>query len=280
MVRPDQQRHRLRGDAAARRRHAHHLRRRDRRQALRAGAGRAQRGAGRGRPAEEPVHQPRLLRAENAAHQHHRLQRAAVASRASATLNDKQREYSATSPPRRSTLLAIIDDILDLATIDAGALELKLAPVEVRGGHRRGRPRRARAAPRAHASHLDIRVAEDASEFIADEARVRQVLYNLLVQRHRLLQARRHHTASAAWREAGMMAFAVEDQGVGIPKEQQGARVRAVREPQPGLQATAAPASGSRSSRAWWSCTAAPCRWNPSPARARASPCASPSAAS
>ena len=31
------------------------------------------------------------------------------------------------------TLLAIIDDILDLATIDAGTFELKLAPVKVRG---------------------------------------------------------------------------------------------------------------------------------------------------
>ena len=28
--------------------------------------------------------------------------------------------------------------------------------------------------------NLDIRIAEDAVEFIADEARVRQVLYNLL----------------------------------------------------------------------------------------------------
>ena len=36
---------------------------------------------------------------------------------------------------------------------------------------------------------LDIAVADDATEFIADEARVRQVLYNLLVERGRLLQA-------------------------------------------------------------------------------------------
>ena len=47
--------------AASRRRHAHHLRRRHRFQALRARADRAQRGAGGGRPAQEPVHQPCLL---------------------------------------------------------------------------------------------------------------------------------------------------------------------------------------------------------------------------
>ena len=47
-------------------------------QALRARPARAQRGAGGQRPAQEPVHRPRLLRAEDAADQHHRLLGAAV----------------------------------------------------------------------------------------------------------------------------------------------------------------------------------------------------------
>ena len=77
MIAPRPERDRLRRRAAARRRDAHHLRRRHRLQALRADADRAQRGARRRRSPQEPVHQPRLLRAANAAHQHHRLQRAA-----------------------------------------------------------------------------------------------------------------------------------------------------------------------------------------------------------
>ncbi|MGL1446852.1 sensor histidine kinase, partial [Vibrio parahaemolyticus] len=46
-------------------------------------------------------------------------------------LNPKQREYLSDITSSSKSLLAIIDDILDLATIDAGAVELKLAPLPV-----------------------------------------------------------------------------------------------------------------------------------------------------
>ena len=134
-------------------------------------------------------------------------------------LNSKQREYLNDISASSRTLLAIINDILDLATIDAGALELKLAPVRVAAVVEtavlgvRDRANRARL-------NLDIRVAQDADEFVADEARVRQVLYNLLS--NAIGFSKPSDTISiSAWREAGMMAFAVEDRGVGIPKEQQ-----------------------------------------------------------
>ena len=58
------------------------------------------------------------------------------------------------------------------------------------------------------------------SEFIADESRVRQVLYNLLS--NAIGFSKPGDTISVSvWREAGMMAFTVEDKGVGIPKDQQ-----------------------------------------------------------
>jgi signal transduction histidine kinase len=117
------------------------------------------------------------------------------------------------------TLLAIIDDILDLIIIDSGALELKLAPVKVASivdaavlGVR-DRATRARL-------NLDIRIADDAQEFIADEARVRQVLYNLLSNAIGFSKPGDSVSVSV-WREAGMVAFAVQDRGVGIPKEEQ-----------------------------------------------------------
>lgn len=134
-------------------------------------------------------------------------------------LNDKQREYLSDISASSRTLLAIINDILDLTTLDAGALELKLAPVRVADlvdaavlGVR-DRANRARL-------NIDIRIADDATEFIADEARVRQVLYNLLSNAIGFSKPGDNIWVSV-WRDAGMMAFAVEDQGVGIPKDDQ-----------------------------------------------------------
>ncbi len=134
-------------------------------------------------------------------------------------LNGKQREYLNDISASSRTLLAIINDILDLATIDAGALELKLSPVRVSNVVDtavlgvRDRANRARL-------NLDIRIAEDAVEFVADESRVRQVLYNLLS--NAIGFSKPGDTISiSAWREGDMMAFTVEDKGVGIPKEQQ-----------------------------------------------------------
>ncbi len=134
-------------------------------------------------------------------------------------LTRKQREYLNDILSSSSTLLAIIDDILDLITIDAGARELKLTPVKVAGIVEsavlgvRDRASRERL-------NIDIRVDDDAQEFIADEQRVRQVLYNLLSNAIGFSRPGDTVTVSA-WREAGMMAFAVEDQGLGIPKEEQ-----------------------------------------------------------
>lgn len=134
-------------------------------------------------------------------------------------LNNKQREYLSDISASSTTLLAIINDILDLTTIDAGALELKLAPVTVAGLVDSAvlgvRDRAARAR-----LNLDIRIADDTLEFIADEARVRQVLYNLLSNAIGFSNVG-DSVVISVWREAGMMAFAVEDQGVGIPKEDQ-----------------------------------------------------------
>ena len=93
MVRPDGSDHRLRGDAAARRRDAADLRRRDGCQALRAGAGRAQRGARRRRPHEE--------RSSSATCPTSCARRSPTSSASAScsanphigALNDKQREY-------------------------------------------------------------------------------------------------------------------------------------------------------------------------------------------
>ncbi len=133
-------------------------------------------------------------------------------------LNDKQREYVADIMSSSKTLLAIIDDILDLATIDAGSLELKLAPVGVRTVIDAAILGIRERAIRARLT-IDIAVADDVSEFMADEARMRQVLYNLLSNAVGFSKAN-DTIELTCWRDAGSIAFSVQDRGVGIPKDQ------------------------------------------------------------
>jgi signal transduction histidine kinase len=134
-------------------------------------------------------------------------------------LNAKQHEYLADITSSSRTLLAIIDDILDLATIDAGALELRQEVVDIRGVVDQAIGAVDERAARAGLV-LDVAIADDARSLVADEERVRQILYNVLSNAigfsHQGGRVR-----ITAWRERGEVAFSIEDQGVGIPKEQQ-----------------------------------------------------------
>lgn len=132
-------------------------------------------------------------------------------------LNPKQREYLSDITASSKTLLSIIDDILDLATIDAGALELKLERVDVAGVVDQAIDGIRDRAMKAKLT-IDIGRAEDAVSFVADEARVRQVLYNLLS--NAVGFSKPGDTVEiTAWREQGFMKFSVADQGVGVPAE-------------------------------------------------------------
>ena len=134
-------------------------------------------------------------------------------------LNEKQHEYLGDISVSSKTLLAIIDDILTLATMDAGAMELKLGPVDVRAVIDAAILGVREAAVRSRLT-LHIAVADDAMHFIADEPRVRQILYNLLSNAVGFSKPG-DVVRISAWRDHGMMVFTVEDQGVGIPKDQQ-----------------------------------------------------------
>lgn len=135
-------------------------------------------------------------------------------------LNDKQREYLADIMSSSKTLLAIIDDILDLTTIEAGGLELKLAPVGVRGIIDAAILGIRERAVRSRLT-IDIAVADDVTEIMVDEARMRQVLYNLLS--NAVGFSRINGTVHlACWRQNGMINFRIDDEGIGIPKDQIG----------------------------------------------------------
>jgi signal transduction histidine kinase len=133
-------------------------------------------------------------------------------------LNDKQREYLGYITTSTNALLAIINNILDLATIDAGAMTLNLGEVDIR------------ACMEAAAEgvqdrlvkndiRLDIRTPASIGSFVADDRRLRQVLFNLLSNAVGFSPAGQTVTLSAE-RQSEAVVFTVIDRGPGIPPAQ------------------------------------------------------------
>ena len=94
-------------------------------------------------------------------------------------LNPKQREYAGHVLKSSAALLAIINHILDLATIDNDALELDVEDVDVGqiiASASEGIQDRLLEAD----IKLNVVVQPDIGTFEADANRVRQVLFNLL----------------------------------------------------------------------------------------------------
>ena len=132
-------------------------------------------------------------------------------------LTAKQAEYLDYVTKSTNALLALTNNILDLATIDAGAMKLELGPVNIA------------KAIEAAAEGIQDRLATDRialrvdiepgiGDFIGDERRVVQVLYNLLAN---AVGFSPHDAAITvrARRSEHRMIFSVTDSGSGIPPE-------------------------------------------------------------
>jgi signal transduction histidine kinase len=136
---------------------------------------------------------------------------------ATGPLTSKQAEYLSYITVSTDALLAIINDILDLASIDAGAMTLQLGDVDIR--------RTMEAAAEGirdrlvkHLINLEIDTPADIGHFAADPQRVRQILFNLLSNAVGFSPAGGTVTFTAR-RLDDAVAFSVTDQGPGIPPE-------------------------------------------------------------
>ncbi len=132
-------------------------------------------------------------------------------------LNAKQHEYLGYITTSTNALLAIINNILDLATIDAGAMTLNLSDVDIR--------KCMEAAAEGVLDRLvknnlklEILAAPGIGSFSADERRLRQVLFNLLSNAVGFSPQGAAVTLSAE-RQDGAVVFTVVDRGPGIPPE-------------------------------------------------------------
>ena len=94
-------------------------------------------------------------------------------------LTDKQREYLGYITTSTNALLALINNILDLATIDAGAMALTLSEVDIRASMEASVEGVQDRLIKDDLT-LDIRAAAGIGSFTADERRLRQILFNLL----------------------------------------------------------------------------------------------------
>ncbi len=132
-------------------------------------------------------------------------------------LNAKQLEYAGFITNSSHALLAIIDDILDLASIDAGALELRLEPVDVAEAMKAAA---AGVQDRLDDAHIEMRIVltDGVGALLADGRRVRQVLFNLLSNAINYSEAGQTVTL-AAMRRGSEIVFKVSDRGRGIPPE-------------------------------------------------------------
>ncbi|MET0278885.1 MAG: PAS-domain containing protein [Pseudorhodoplanes sp.] len=132
-------------------------------------------------------------------------------------LNDRQSEYLGYITVSTNALLALINDILDLATIDAGAMTLNLGPVDIRKAMEGAAEGIRDRLIKDHIA-LDIETPADIGSFSGDERRVRQILFNLLSNAVGFSPAKSTILLRAE-RKDNAIAFSVTDQGPGIPPE-------------------------------------------------------------
>jgi signal transduction histidine kinase/DNA-binding response OmpR family regulator/CHASE3 domain sensor protein len=130
----------------------------------------------------------------------------------------KRRSYLGHIHSSGKHLLGLINEVLDLAKIEAGQVELNQAPFHLSGTI---------AAvvetvePMAAQKRISIEQEQDWSGTVfADEAKVRQILLNLLSNAIKFTQEDGRVTVSSR-AENGMLFLSVADNGIGIPQEAQ-----------------------------------------------------------
>jgi signal transduction histidine kinase len=132
-------------------------------------------------------------------------------------LNAKQRDYTGYILSSSAALLAIVNDILDLATVDAGIMELDLVETDIAETVEaviEGVQDRVREAN----IRLETHIPDGIGRLIADGKRLRQILFNLLSNAIAFSNEGGHVVVSAM-RERDMIEFQVVDEGAGMPSE-------------------------------------------------------------
>jgi signal transduction histidine kinase len=134
-------------------------------------------------------------------------------------VNEKQEEYLDDIIESGNHLLSLINDVLDLSKVEAGQVELEVAPFSLRGALERGV-----VMVKERATTNDIRLTLEADPHVdlveADERRIRQVIFNLLSNAVKFTPAGGKVNVSSAQLN-GEVHVSIADTGPGIAREDQ-----------------------------------------------------------
>ncbi|HEV2532347.1 ATP-binding protein [Phenylobacterium sp.] len=132
-------------------------------------------------------------------------------------LSDRQQERLDVIRQSGESLLAILNDVLDLSKIEAGKLELESTEFDIA---ELARAAHATFAATAQAKGLafELNVARGAKGvYIGDSVRVRQILYNLVSNALKFTD--KGHVKVTVGRHRGALTLTVSDSGIGIAPE-------------------------------------------------------------
>ena len=138
-------------------------------------------------------------------------------------LSSQQREYLETARMSAHSLLVLINDILDLAKIEARMLRVERIRFDLRQPISEAE---ALVKPKADERGLELFVRVDPKvppQIIGDPTRLRQIVINLLGNAVKFTSSGRVTLTAVCANEAGapMIHIRVDDTGIGIPAEQQ-----------------------------------------------------------
>ncbi|OGT80524.1 MAG: hypothetical protein A3H91_12460 [Gammaproteobacteria bacterium RIFCSPLOWO2_02_FULL_61_13] len=134
-------------------------------------------------------------------------------------VNDKQLQYLKTIHASGQHLLSLINDILDLAKIEAGRMELELSSFSLAAALDNAMTLIKERASR-HGVVLALECPPDLKEWTADERKFKQVMLNLLSNAVKFTPQGGKITVTAKRGEGGL-EVSVTDTGVGIAPEDQ-----------------------------------------------------------
>jgi len=135
-------------------------------------------------------------------------------------MSDKQSEYVFAIQSASEDLAKTIDDILDIAAIEANVLDLDLGDVNVYDMLEHSLDYVATKAEDTKIA-LKLKCPQDVGIIRADETRLKQVVYNLLSNALRFTKPGGVIELGASAADGGGVTIWVKDDGVGIPSERQ-----------------------------------------------------------